>query len=87
MVMICYFFRFVSQGSDFAKALGLCSVQFCGTVKSALLPQLSPHLAAPRPPTCSHGADQIEVSATIAAGEQTTVVSVDYLIWKVFLTW
>lgn len=60
---------FISQGSDFAKALGLCSVQFCGIVRSALLPQLSPNLMAPHPPVLSdsHGS-QTQMSVTIAAG-------------------
>lgn len=62
--------RFVAQGSDFVKALSLCSVQFCGTVKSALLPPLSPSLLHPQPPTMSDPIrGQIQISATIAAGE------------------
>lgn len=55
---------FISQGSDFAKALGLCSVQFCGTVKSAMLPQLSPKLSPPQPPVVS----DTQMPITIAAG-------------------
>ncbi|KAG0714453.1 Glycogen debranching enzyme [Chionoecetes opilio] len=61
--------EFISGGSNFVKALGLCSVQFCGTVKSALLPALSPHLRDPKPPTVSDGSGgHIQLSATIAAG-------------------
>ncbi|KAK4310829.1 hypothetical protein Pmani_017632 [Petrolisthes manimaculis] len=61
--------EFVAQGSDFVKALSLCSVQFCGTVKSALLPPLSPNLLHPQPPTVSDPMKgQIQLSATIAAG-------------------
>ncbi|KAK8737367.1 hypothetical protein OTU49_004452 [Cherax quadricarinatus] len=61
--------EFVAQGSDFVKALGLCSVQFCGIVRSALLPQLSPNLALPQPPVVSDESEgQIQLSSTIAAG-------------------
>ncbi|KAK8374371.1 hypothetical protein O3P69_011987 [Scylla paramamosain] len=61
--------EFISEGSNFVKALGLCSVQFCGTVKSALLPPLSPNLRDPKPPSFTDGSgNQIQLSATIAAG-------------------
>ncbi|XP_050699326.1 glycogen debranching enzyme-like isoform X6 [Eriocheir sinensis] len=61
--------EFISEGSNFVKALGLCSVQFCGVVKSALLPPLSPNLADPKPPTVPDSSGgQIQLSATIAAG-------------------
>ncbi|XP_071514499.1 glycogen debranching enzyme isoform X2 [Panulirus ornatus] len=61
--------EFIAQGSDFAKALGLCSVQFCGVVKSSLLPPLSPNLTEPQPPVMSDGSGgQMQMSTTIAAG-------------------
>ncbi|KAK8402202.1 hypothetical protein O3P69_001357 [Scylla paramamosain] len=62
------FVEFISEGSNFVKALGFV-VQFCGTVKSALLPPLSPNLRDPKPPSFTDGSgNQIQLSATIAAG-------------------
>lgn len=63
--------RFISQGSDFAKALSLCSVQFCGIVKSAVMPPLSPNLSSPQPPSFTDGSGSTkQMSVTIAAGKQ-----------------
>lgn len=62
--------RFISQGSDFAKALSLCSVQFCGIVKSAVMPPLSPNLSSPQPPVVTDGSGSTkQMSVTIAAGK------------------
>ncbi|XP_063604015.1 glycogen debranching enzyme-like isoform X1 [Penaeus indicus] len=61
--------EFISQGSDFAKALSLCSVQFCGIVKSAVMPPLSPNLSSPQPPVVTDGSGSTkQMSVTIAAG-------------------
>lgn len=70
MLLNCFTLnRFVHEGSDFVKALGLCSVQFCGVVKSALLPELSPNLSPPLPPTViSHSGQKIQVSVSLSAG-------------------
>lgn len=69
-LLILFPIRFISQGSDFAKALSLCSVQFCGIVKSAVMPALSPNLSSPQPPviTDSSGSAK-QMSVTIAAGK------------------
>jgi len=61
--------EFICQGSDFAKALGLCSVQFCGRVRSGLLPELSPNLLPPHPPVYQDKDGHTrQMSVTIAAG-------------------
>ncbi|CAL4062039.1 unnamed protein product, partial [Meganyctiphanes norvegica] len=63
--------EFVSGGSDFAKGLGLCSLQFCGRVKSSLLPELSPALLPPQPPQHHDAKGQLkQMSVTLAAGIQ-----------------
>ena len=41
--------RFVKDGSTFVQALSLGSIQFCGFVRSAKLPPLSPNLKNPKP--------------------------------------
>ncbi|CAH0555446.1 unnamed protein product [Brassicogethes aeneus] len=60
---------FVKDGSTFVRALALGSVQLTGYVKSAQLPQLSPNLAPPKPPTrINDKGDAEEACATLSAG-------------------
>jgi len=61
--------RFVNESSTFVKAVALGSVQFGGIVHSAKLPELSPALAPPLPPTRLLKNGQTEQSCvTLAAG-------------------
>ncbi|XP_074640295.1 glycogen debranching enzyme-like [Tubulanus polymorphus] len=46
--------KFVQESSSFVQSLSLATLQFCGTVKTAPLPKLSPNLATPLPPTTVH---------------------------------
>ncbi|KAL4235669.1 hypothetical protein ACF0H5_004064 [Mactra antiquata] len=63
---------FVADGSTFVQALSMGSVMFCGFVKDALLPFLSPYLDAPKPPTraveTKEGPVKEEACLSLAAG-------------------
>ncbi|XP_049823584.1 glycogen debranching enzyme isoform X4 [Aethina tumida] len=60
---------FVENGSSFVKALALGSVQLTGFVKSAKLPNLSPKLKPPKPPTRTNDRGEDEESCvTLSAG-------------------
>lgn len=50
---------FISKGTNFAQLLALSSLQFLAPVKSARLPDLSPNISSPKPPS---------LCTTLAAG-------------------
>ncbi|XP_065569335.1 glycogen debranching enzyme-like [Artemia franciscana] len=60
--------RFVKEGSTFVKALALASIQFCGMVRTAPLPFLSPNLKDPKPEIKAVGGQKYQDCITISAG-------------------
>lgn len=61
---------FIRDGSTFVQALAMGSVQFCGFVKTSMLPPLSPDLAAPpaRKEVDLKTGEEIEATLSLAAG-------------------
>lgn len=60
----------MKNGSTFVKGLSMGSLQFGGVIKSSDLPQLSPNLAPPKPPTKKNEkGDDVQQCVTLSAGD------------------
>lgn len=60
----------MKNGSTFVKGLSLGSLQFGGVIKSSDLPQLSPNLAPPKPPTKKNEkGEDVQRCVTLSAGK------------------
>ncbi|XP_019762193.2 glycogen debranching enzyme isoform X4 [Dendroctonus ponderosae] len=61
--------NFIKQGSPFVQSLALGSLQFGGYLRSACLPDMSPNLAPPKPPSRKNeNGETVQACVTLSAG-------------------
>lgn len=77
--------EFVRQGSSFVRGLALGSVQCGAIIHSAQLPDLSPNLAPPKPPTRKNEKGETEQAClTLSAGKVTVFLCFAYTFFTLF---
>ena len=65
------------------KILALGAIQFCGYVKNAKLPPLSPQLEPPKPPLDEDDSEKLEGTLSLAAGNILRLL----FVFAVILSW